>query len=78
MGYGFTLLIIVLLLAAVGVTRWDLLRARIDELFTPPPPPAAEPPATEARHVPRHLHDEQLQHQAPHARPAIHRSGRRG
>ncbi len=78
MGYGFTLVIVLVLLALVGVTRWDLLRARLLAWFTPPP--AAEEPAIErkAPQPPRHLHDDQLQHQPHHHRPAIHRSGRRG
>jgi len=77
MGYGFTLLIILLLLAVVGVTRWDLLRARLAELFTPPPP-VGEPAIDKAPHAPRHLHDEELQRKAPPHRPPIHRSGKRG
>ncbi len=78
MGYGFTLLIILLLLALVGVTRWDLLRARLAQLFEQPPPPVGEPTATGAPQAPRHLHDEQLQHQAPQHKPQIHHRGKRG
>ena len=76
MGYGFTLLVILLLMAVIGVTRWDVLRARLAELFTPPRP-ADEPAIDKPPQPPRHLHDAQLQHQAPQHRPAIHRSGRR-
>ena len=76
MSYGFTLLIILLVLVALGVTRWDLLRARWAELLMPPLP--ADPLVIDkAMAAPRHLSDEQLQHQAPHQRPAIHRSGLR-
>ena len=77
MSFGFTLVVILMILAVLGMTRWDVLRARWVELLSPPP--LVEPSVIDkAPAAPRHLHDDQLSHQAPQARPAIHRSGRRG
>jgi hypothetical protein len=78
MGYGFALLLFVLLLALLGMTRWDVLRARWTELFAPPQALADPPVIDKVPSAPRHLHDDQLQHQAPAHRPPVHRSGRRG
>ena len=77
MSYGFTLVVIFMILAVLGMTRWDVLRARWVEWLSPPP--LVEPPVVDkARSAPRHLQDDHWSRQTRQARPAIHRSGRRG
>lgn len=77
---ALALLLAALLFALAGALRWDMLRLRWNELFSPVPEQAPLQPLLieRPRQVPRRLHEAELQHQALHRRPGFHRSGRRG
>ena len=74
---SIALLGLIVVLAVAGALRWDALRVWVNGIFTPPSDAGAGPQAQRLE-VPHHLHDNELRHQAPPARPQAHRSGRRG